>query len=81
MLLGLDDIPDANPEAIIVGAPLDGTKNSPTALGNRYEDITGVITYQYAWQLLVLRSLLISLSQVRFLLCPTLHSSKNNLLP
>ena len=45
--IGPHGIPDANPEAIIVGAPLDGSKNVPTALGNTYEDITGVVTYQY----------------------------------
>jgi hypothetical protein len=44
---GPDGIPDGNPEAIIVGSPLDGTKNSGTALGNVYEDISGVIAYQY----------------------------------
>lgn len=48
---GPGGIPDANPEAIIVGTPLDKTKNVPTALGNVYEDITGVVTYQYASQL------------------------------
>lgn len=53
-LPGLDGIPDANPEAIIVGSPLDGTKNAPTALGNAYEDITGVITYECVPQLRVL---------------------------
>lgn len=47
-LSGPDGIPDGNPEAIIVGSPLDGTKNVATALGNVYGDITGVITFQYA---------------------------------
>ncbi|KAF9651776.1 DNase I-like protein [Thelephora ganbajun] len=46
---GPDGIPDANPEAIIVGTPLDGTENVPTALGNVYEDITGVITFQFGF--------------------------------
>lgn len=46
---GPGGIPDSNPEAIIVGTPLDGTKNAPTALGNAYEDITGVITYQFGF--------------------------------
>jgi len=47
-LLGPGGIPDGNPEAIIVGTPLDGTKNVATALGNIHDDITGVVTYQYA---------------------------------
>ena len=46
LFLGPDGIPDGNPEAIIVGTPLDGTKNAVTALGNTYDDITGVVTFQ-----------------------------------
>lgn len=53
--VGPDGIPDANPEAVIVGSPVDGTKNFPTALGNAYEDITGVVTYQCASQFRVPR--------------------------
>jgi len=45
-LLGPGGIPDGNPEAVIVGTPLDGTKNVATALGNIHDDITGVVTYQ-----------------------------------
>ena len=45
---GPDGIPDGNPEAILVGAPLDETENFPTALGNVYNDTKGVVTYQYA---------------------------------
>lgn len=51
LFLGPDGIPDGNPEAILVGSPLNGTRNVATALGNVYEDITGVVTYQYALQL------------------------------
>jgi len=50
--IGPGGIPDGNPEAVIVGTPLDGTKNVATALGNIHDDITGVITYQcasYLW--------------------------------
>ncbi|KAG0634248.1 Endonuclease/exonuclease/phosphatase [Tuber brumale] len=36
---------DANPEAIRIGSPLDGTKNEATKLGDKLEEITGVITY------------------------------------
>ncbi|KAL2134069.1 hypothetical protein VTI74DRAFT_1065 [Chaetomium olivicolor] len=35
---------DSNPEAIIIGAPLDGTKNPTTSkMGDAFEDITGVV--------------------------------------
>ncbi|KAG7285748.1 hypothetical protein NEMBOFW57_008042 [Staphylotrichum longicolle] len=35
---------DSNPEAIIIGTPLDGTKNPTTAkMGDEFEDITGVV--------------------------------------
>lgn len=43
---GPDGIPDANPESIIVGGPLDGTKNPTTSLGMTFTDITGVVNYQ-----------------------------------
>jgi len=73
-------IPDGNPEAIIVGSPLDGTKNAATALGNIYGDITGVITFQCGLQHRIPHRLL-TLAQIRLLLCSTLHSSENNHLP
>ncbi|KAL1639943.1 hypothetical protein SLS58_007369 [Diplodia intermedia] len=45
---------DANPEAIIIGDPLDGT-TSPTTikLGDTLSDITGVITYAYGFYYLL----------------------------
>ncbi|CAZ80990.1 unnamed protein product [Tuber melanosporum] len=36
---------DANPEAIRIGSPLDGTKNEAAKLGDKLEEVTGVITY------------------------------------
>jgi hypothetical protein len=42
---GPNGVPDGNPEAIIIGSPLDGTKNPSTALGSRLSDITGIVTY------------------------------------
>jgi len=45
---GPHGIPDANPEAVIIGPPLDGTKNPQSALGATFSDITGVVAYQYA---------------------------------
>ena len=43
---GPDGTPDANPEVIIIGSPLDGTKNPQVCLGKTFKDITGVIVYQ-----------------------------------
>lgn len=41
---------DSNPEAIIVGDPLDGTSNPTTPrIGDKAADITGVIYYQYGF--------------------------------
>ncbi|CAI6233309.1 unnamed protein product [Periconia digitata] len=41
---------DANPEAIIIGSPLDGTKNpNATKLGDELEEITGVVTYAFGF--------------------------------
>ena len=38
--------PDANPEFIVIGSPLDGTNNPSACTGQTFEDITGVIQYQ-----------------------------------
>lgn len=41
---------DSNPEAIIVGDPLDGTTNPGTQrIGDKAADITGVIYYEYGF--------------------------------
>ncbi|CAE6423138.1 unnamed protein product [Rhizoctonia solani] len=47
-------ITDANPEAIAIGSPLDGTRNPPAAanstglrLGSTLTDITGILTYAF----------------------------------
>lgn len=41
---------DANPEAIIVGTPLDGTKNPTTAkMGDRAADVTGIVQQQFGF--------------------------------
>ena len=46
MRVGPDGVPDANPETVIIGSPLDGTTNPPASLGKQFSDITGVIVYQ-----------------------------------
>lgn len=41
---------DANPEAILIGDPLDGSQNpDSTKLGDGLEDITGVVTYAFGF--------------------------------
>lgn len=42
-----DGVPTSNPEVIIVGSPLDGTKNPHVCVGKAFADITGVVVYQY----------------------------------
>ncbi|KAF5382416.1 hypothetical protein D9615_002975 [Tricholomella constricta] len=49
LTFGPDGIPDSNPEAIIIGAPLDKTKNPEVAQGVSLSDITGVVTYQFGF--------------------------------
>ena len=46
LLVGPDGIPDGNPETVIIGSPLDNTKNPQTAIGVGLTDITGVVVYQ-----------------------------------
>lgn len=43
---GPDGIPDANPETVIIGTPLDGTTNPEVSIGQTLSDITGVIQQQ-----------------------------------
>ena len=45
-LIGHDGKPDGNPETVIIGPPLDKTKNPKTAVGMGLTDITGVVVYQ-----------------------------------
>ncbi|KAI0643156.1 DNase I-like protein [Trametes meyenii] len=49
LTLDSDGIPDANPETVIVGSPLDGTKNPSVSLGKKFSDITGIIVYQFGF--------------------------------
>ncbi|KAF7299071.1 hypothetical protein MIND_00855400 [Mycena indigotica] len=49
MTFGADGTPDANPEAVLLGKPLDGTKNPKVAIGTTLSDIVGVVTYQFGW--------------------------------
>lgn len=41
---------DANPETILIGTPLDGTKNpTNTRMGDRVEEITGIVSYAFGF--------------------------------
>lgn len=43
---GPDGLPDANPEMVLIGDPLDGSKNPDVAVGTTLSDITGVVVFQ-----------------------------------
>ncbi|KKA29879.1 hypothetical protein TD95_003450 [Thielaviopsis punctulata] len=41
---------DSNPEAILVGSPLDGSDNKDwTKMGDEFADVTGIVTYAYGF--------------------------------
>ena len=46
-ITGPDGVPDGNPETVIIGSPLDKTKNPLSAVGVGFSDITGIVAYQY----------------------------------
>jgi hypothetical protein len=48
MRTGPDGVPDANPEAILVGGALDKSAQPAAILGTTLSDITGVVQYQSA---------------------------------
>ncbi|KAF4929148.1 hypothetical protein CGCVW01_v001649 [Colletotrichum viniferum] len=40
---------DSNPEAIVIGSPLDGTSNPESKMGDQLTEITGVVTYTFGF--------------------------------
>ncbi|KAI0090862.1 DNase I-like protein [Irpex rosettiformis] len=46
---GKDDIPYAHSEAIPLGRPLDGSRNPKSTIGVKFENITGIVTYQFGF--------------------------------
>ncbi len=46
MFIGPNGIPDGNPETVMIGSPIDGTKNPKPAVGVQYTDITGIVHQQ-----------------------------------
>ncbi|KAJ7794158.1 DNase I-like protein [Mycena olivaceomarginata] len=75
LTFGPHGIPDANPEAIIVGSPLDGTKNPKTAIGTRLTDIVGVITYQFGFYYVLPLTAPTVISNPDFAIAPTTLTS------
>lgn len=71
---------DANPEAIIVGSPLDGTKNpTDTRMGDTLEEITGVVTYAFGYyRILPSTALKVTGSKKPLTPKPTKLESKND---
>lgn len=49
MINGTDGLPSGNPEMILIGSPLDGTKNPTVAVGASLSDITGPVIFQYGY--------------------------------
>ncbi|KAJ7134553.1 DNase I-like protein [Mycena epipterygia] len=80
LTFGPDGIPDANPECIIVGDPLDGTDNPDAAIGVELSDITGVITYQFGFYYVLPLTAPTVISSPSFVVEPTtLVSSSDDL--
>ncbi|KAJ6508882.1 DNase I-like protein [Mycena sanguinolenta] len=78
LTFGLFGIPDANPEAIIIGAPLDGTKNPPTAIGTTLTDIVGVVTYQFGFYYVLPLTAPTVISNPNFTVAPTTLTSSSS---
>jgi hypothetical protein len=69
---------DANPEAILIGTPLDGTKNpTDTKMGDEIEEVTGVVSYAFGfYRILPTTGLKVTKSQTPRLPKPTKLESK-----
>ncbi|KAJ7288401.1 DNase I-like protein [Mycena rebaudengoi] len=78
LTFGPDGIPDGNPEAIIVGSPLDGTKNPAVSIGVELSDITGVVTYQFGFYYVVPTVAPVVISTPSSVVSPTTLTSSNS---
>ncbi|KAH7909912.1 DNase I-like protein [Hygrophoropsis aurantiaca] len=47
MVLGSDKFPTPHPETVVIGKPLDGSKNPTVSIGTTLSDITGIVQYEY----------------------------------
>ena len=70
---------DSNPEAIIIGAPLDGTKNpTTTKMGDKLEEVTGIVQYAFGfYYILPLTALKISSTSSSLAKVTSLESKRN----
>lgn len=64
---------DANPEAITIGSPLDGTKSpTTTRMGDGFDAVTGIVSYAFGfYRILPLTALKVTESQTPTLPDPT----------
>jgi hypothetical protein len=71
-------VADSNPEAIIIGSPLDGTKNPTTSkMADQLETITGVVTQTFGfYTILPLTALKITTPAVASVPPTSLHSGR-----
>ncbi|KAA1469821.1 DNase I-like protein [Dentipellis sp. KUC8613] len=76
--IGPDNVPDANPEVVIVGSPLDGTTNPDIAVGSKLSDITGVILFQFGFYYILPTTAPTIVSQPNFDVPPTTLTSEDN---
>ncbi|KAL5512830.1 hypothetical protein ACEPAG_3096 [Sanghuangporus baumii] len=77
MVFGPDGIPDANPEVIIVGSPLDGSSNPDVAVGQKLTNITGVIAQQFGFYYVIPTTAPTILSSPSFEIAPTTIESSD----
>ncbi|KAL5482777.1 hypothetical protein ACEPAI_9372 [Sanghuangporus weigelae] len=77
MVFGPDAIPDANPEVIIVGSPLDGSRNPDVAIGQKLTNITGVIAQQFGFYYVIPTTAPTVLSSPSFDIAPTTIESSD----
>ncbi|KAI0059548.1 DNase I-like protein [Artomyces pyxidatus] len=76
--IGPDNVPDANPETVIIGAPLDGTKNPNVALGTTLSDITGVVLFQFGFFYILPTTAPTVLTSPNFTVPPTTLKAEKN---
>ncbi|KAH8723690.1 endonuclease/exonuclease/phosphatase family protein-like protein [Phaeosphaeriaceae sp. PMI808] len=69
---------NANPEAILIGTPLDGTKNpTNTKMGDEVQEITGIVSYAFGfYRILPSTAIKVTKSQKPVLPKPTKLESK-----
>ncbi|KIJ59068.1 hypothetical protein HYDPIDRAFT_33575 [Hydnomerulius pinastri MD-312] len=49
MIRGSDGLPTPHPDEIVIGKPLDGSKNPKVAIGTTLSDISGIVQYEYGY--------------------------------